>query len=205
MPSSYFERKAGLGLVTIVWGVWGTESGISGKVPFLEQIIEPTRHADRAAVWPQTARRPHTLFQRHRAGIPPWPGDQVAEEDLSPVRRITRRLHDGAAIIAFHEIRGRQPMQPGRLLLGTATRMALGVRRPPAALASLSPTHEIHLGNREPRRADRFSEDQVDYREARQARIDSNACASRSWGRIHVRRPRPPASRAVRANRAGIL
>jgi len=40
------------------------------KCWFLKQMIEPARHADRAAVRSQTPRHPHTLLQRHRTGIP---------------------------------------------------------------------------------------------------------------------------------------
>jgi hypothetical protein len=70
-----FRAKGRLGVGDDSMGSMGNGVRERREGPFLEQIIEPTRHPDRAAVWPQTARRPHTLFQRHRAGIPPWPGD----------------------------------------------------------------------------------------------------------------------------------
>ena len=56
----------------------------------------------------------------------PWVSNQVAQQDLAPVWRIAGRLDDGAAIIAFHEIGGRQPMKPRRLRLSCGYAYGLG-------------------------------------------------------------------------------
>jgi len=51
-----FRAKGGLGVGDDSMGSMGNGVREQREGPFLEQIIEPTRHPDRAAVRPQTAR-----------------------------------------------------------------------------------------------------------------------------------------------------
>jgi hypothetical protein len=117
-----FQAKGGSGVGDDSMGSMGNGVREQREGPFLEQIVESTRHADRATVWPQTSRHPHHAVSAPQGRDPAMASRSIRRARPLARRRITRRLHDGAAIIAFHEIRGRQPMQPGRLLLGDHVR-----------------------------------------------------------------------------------
>ena len=169
------------------------------KCWFLKQIIEATRHAQSPALRTQTPGRTHPVLQGDRATVPPRPGDQVPQQHSPPIRSVPRGLHDGVGIIALQEIRGRQPMQPRRLLRGPRTRMASACADRPAAPPSLAPGTKVTavIGNR-------VGIIEVIKARSYQAQTNSNACASQPWARFHARRSRPPASGAGLANRAGI-